>query len=95
MGLNLADLEAVAMRAMHGKWIVEAEPDRHGFYTNVVVGDSRDTIATCGFYPKSRENARSLALANKNAKYIATFNPEVVLEMIHRLRELEEHHGNG
>lgn len=95
MELNLAELEAVAMRAMHGNWIVEAEPDRHGFYTNVVVGNTRDTIATCGFYPKTRGDAKSLALGNRNAKYIATFNPSVVLEMIRRLREQEEHHGSN
>lgn len=94
MELNLTELANVAQRATHGKWKVDAEPEKHGFYSNVIVEGMGETIATCGFYEKKRSDAKARALANKNANFIATFSPAVVLELIHRLRHMEEQHGS-
>lgn len=81
------ELRKAAMEATEGDWFVEAQNENSCFYSSVVT--NKCDVATTGAYPKSRENAKKLALENRNAIYIAKVQPKVVLALLDMIDRLE------
>jgi hypothetical protein len=75
--LDLEGLEAVARAATPGPWTLD-EPDRTAWFGEVPVCDASQKYADTHW--------ESPETALKNARYIATFNPSLVLSLITALR---------
>ena len=81
--IDLDKLEKLAMGATPGPW----STNDHGVENNIEVTSNYCTIATVASWLSGVPVSE---WTDPNAKFIAAANPETVLKLIVRIRELEE-----